>query len=454
MNLNNKKVLVIGLAKTGISAVKILSKYGAKVVVSDSKTKDELKKELGELNQIKNLEYNLGGEKLNLENIDLAVVSPGVPLDIQIIKNLNENNIKVIGEVELAYNIAKEKNIDFIGITGTNGKTTTTSMTGEIFKAAGFETYVVGNIGNPAIEAADLAKENAVFVIELSSFQLESIDKFKAYASSVLNLSEDHLNRHHTMENYINAKARIFENQDKSSNCILNYDDIETRKLSKNCSANILYFSRKNKVDGIYVDKSNNIIINIKNKEVLMNISELSLPGGHNAENAMAAAMLAYSYGIELSIIKKVLSTFKAVEHRLEYVETIDEVKYVNDSKGTNPDSSIKAVQSYEEPIVLIAGGYDKGSDFEEFLTIAKQNVKALVLIGQTAEFIKEEALKLGFTDIQIVENMKEAVSVCNKKANKGEVVLLSPACASWGMYKNYEIRGCDFKTEVFKLKK
>ena len=450
MELKGKKVLLVGLAKTGISTIKCLAKYGADITVNDIKTEDQLEEIIAEIKDIDGIKYILGHHPENISDIDMVVVSPGVPLDLPFIKKVIEENKELIGEVELAYQLAKKPY--FVGITGTNGKTTTTSLTGEIFEKAGKETYVVGNIGNPVIDAVQAANEGASFVTELSSFQLESIKDFRPSVSAVLNITEDHMNRHHTMENYIDAKARVFMNQDKENFCVLNYDDELTRALAEKCNANVVFFSRLEKLEkGVYVENGD-IIIDINEKINLMKVCELSLPGGHNLENCMAAAAMAYVSGIDIEVIREVLKTFKAVEHRLEFVKEVEGVKYVNDSKGTNPDSTIKAVQAYENPIILIVGGYDKGSTYDELLEIAKKNVKTLVLLGQTADKIEEAARRIGFTDIHRVEDMKEAVKTCHDIAKEGDIVLLSPACASWGMYKNFEVRGKDFKDNVNSL--
>ena len=450
MELKGKKVLLVGLAKTGISTIKCLAKYGADITVNDIKTEDQLEEIIAEIKDIDGIKYILGHHPENISDIDMVVVSPGVPLDLPFIKKVIEENKELIGEVELAYELANKPY--FVGITGTNGKTTTTSLTGEIFEKAGKETYVVGNIGNPVIDAVQAANEGASFVTELSSFQLESIKDFRPSVSAVLNITEDHMNRHHTMENYIDAKARVFMNQDKNDFCVLNYDDELTRALAEKCNANVVFFSRLEKLEkGVYVENGD-IIIDINEKINLMKVCELSLPGGHNLENCMAAAAMAYVSGIDIEVIREVLKTFKAVEHRLEFVKEVEGVKYVNDSKGTNPDSTIKAVQAYENPIILIAGGYDKGSTYDELLEIAKKNVKTLVLLGQTADKIEEAARRIGFTDIYRVEDMKEAVKTCHDIAKEGDIVLLSPACASWGMYKNFEVRGKDFKDNVNSL--
>lgn len=452
MNLKNKKVLLVGLAKTGVSTIKHLNRLGAKVVVNDIKDKDKLKDILDELSDLNNVEYILGYHPENVDDVDITVVSPGVPLDLPFILKLKSKNIEIIGEVELAYRLSQ--NPIFIGITGTNGKTTTTSLVGEIFKKASRDTYIVGNIGNPVIDTVGIANENSVLVTELSSFQLESIDKFKPHVSAILNFTEDHLNRHHTMKAYIEAKARIFENQDSKDFCILNYDDEDVRSLSDSVKAKKIFFSRKKSLEyGIYLDEKKNIIINIGEKITLLNKDELSLPGNHNLENCMAAAAIAYVSNIDIDVIRKVLKTFAGVEHRQEFVRNLNGIMFVNDSKATNPDSSIKAVQSYNRPIVLIAGGMDKQSSFDEFLDIAKENVYALVLLGETAQKIKECAQNKGFDNITIVKDMKEAVNASYQIAKDGDVVLLSPACASWDMYKSFEVRGIDFKDNVNNLR-
>lgn len=452
MDLNNKTVLLVGLAKTGVSTIKKLDKLGAKIIVNDIKSKDQLKYIIKQIENLDSVEYILGHHLEDISNIDLTIVSPGVPLDLPFIKKLQSENINIIGEVELAYKLSK--NPTFVGITGTNGKTTTTSLVGEIFKKASKDSYIVGNIGNPVIDTVDLTDENSFLITELSSFQLESIEDFKPRVSTIINITEDHLNRHHTMENYINAKANIFKNQDANDFCILNYDDEIVRELGNKTNAKVLYFSQKEKVSqGAYLDDNNNIIIKINDKEIkLLNKDELSLPGNHNLENCMAAILMSYVLGIDLEIIKDTLKTFKSVEHRLEFVTDKDGIMFVNDSKGTNPDSTIKAITSYDKPIVLIAGGKDKQSDFTEMISYATKNVKALVLLGETADKIEQTAKLQGMNNIFRVSDMKEAVKTAYKLAQSGDVVLLSPACASWDMYPNFEARGLDFKENIYNL--
>lgn len=452
MNLKSKKILLIGLAKTGVSTIKYLDKLGAKIILNDIKDKNELKNILNEISDLKNVEYILGYHPENIDDIDMVIVSPGVPLDLPFILKIKEKNIELIGEVELAYRLSN--NPIFIGITGTNGKTTTTSLVGEIFKTAKFDTYTVGNIGNPVIDTVDITDENSVLVTELSSFQLESIDKFKPKVSAILNFTEDHMNRHHTMENYISAKSNIFKNQDEKDFCILNYDDEMVRELEDKIKAKVIFFSRKKELkEGIYLDKDDNIVINIDKKITLLNKKELSLPGNHNLENAMAAIAISYVLNVDLEVIKNILKSFASVSHRQEFVRDINNITFINDSKGTNPDSTIKAIESYNRPIVLIAGGKDKGSKFDELLDIAKNKVRALVLMGETSHIIEKCAREKGFKHIYIVNDMKEAVKTSYDIAIKDDIVLLSPACASWDMYKSFEVRGDDFKNNVNNLK-
>lgn len=452
MDLNNKTVLLVGLAKTGVSTIKKLDKLGSKIIVNDIKSKDQLKDIIKQIENLDSVKYILGHHLEDISNIDLTIVSPGVPLDLPFIKKLQSENINIIGEVELAYKLSK--NPTFVGITGTNGKTTTTSLVGEIFKKSSKDSYIVGNIGNPVIDTVDLTDENSFLITELSSFQLESIEDFKPRVSTIINITEDHLNRHHTMENYINAKANIFKNQDANDFCILNYDDEIVRELGNKTNAKVLYFSQKEKVSqGAYLDDNNNIVIKVNDKEIkLLNKDELSLPGNHNLENCMAAILMSYVLGIDLEIIKDTLKTFKSVEHRLEFVTDKDGIMFVNDSKGTNPDSTIKAITSYDKPIVLIAGGKDKQSDFTEMISYATKNVKAIVLLGETADKIEQTAKLQGMNNIFRVSDMKEAVKTAYKLAQSGDVVLLSPACASWDMYPNFEARGLDFKENIYNL--
>ena len=449
MKLEGKRVLLIGLAKTGISTIKFLSGKGAKITVNDIKSKDQVEDILEELAEL-DVEYILGSHPDEIEGIELVVMSPGVPVDIPIVENLRSKGTEVISEIELAYRFSRAP---FVGITGTNGKTTTTSLVGEMFKLSKRETFVVGNIGRPAIEVVDEADESSVLVTELSSFQLESIVDFRPRVSAVLNITPDHLNRHKTMENYTDAKANIFKNQRDGDYTVLNYDCPETRKLGGLCKSKVVFFSRNEKIDGgVYVD-GGNIVSEIEGApKKLACIEEIRIPGAHNLENALAAVAVALCMGMDESLIVKALKNFEGVEHRLEFVRTVGGVDYVNDSKGTNPDASIKAVEAYDRPLVLIAGGMDKGSEFDEFILSFEGKVKELVLLGETAQKIRKTANEKGFNNCHDVNNMHEAVEKASSLAKEGDIVLLSPACASWDMYPSYEIRGMDFKQEVGKL--
>lgn len=472
----NKKIMIVGMARTGIASAKYLIDQGSHVILNDAKDEDFLADVIEPFKSEKNVEFIFGRvpTKEEIDFIDMMVLSPGVSRELDFVNYALEKGIDCIGEIELAYIASNAKNTDFIGITGTNGKTTTTSIIGEIISSHGVNTYVVGNIGNPVIDVVrNIRDERACLVTELSSFQLESIEKFRPHICTVLNLTPDHLNRHHTMENYARAKMNIFKNQEDEDVCVLNFDDEYTRDMALKCRAKILMFSRRSSrvdiieyfktkgysksenIQTITLDDVNNIVYTNENISiVIMNSSELSLPGGHNLENAMSAIGVSLSYGVNIETITKVLKTFKAVEHRLEYVDTINGVDYINDSKGTNPDSTIKAVTSYTNPIVLIAGGYDKQSSFDELFEIGKDNIKTVIALGQTAEKIKESAISKGIETIYMVETMKDAVIKAYEISKKGDIVLLSPACASWGMYNNYEERGIDFKNSVASLKK
>ncbi len=449
MDLRDKKVLLVGLARTGISTVKKLNNMGAEIIVNDLKEEDKLKDIINDLKGY-NVKYILGKHIEDVANIHLAIVSPGVPLDLPFIQKLKESKVEVIGEIELSYRLTKGV---FIGITGTNGKTTTTTLVGEIFKGAQKDTYVVGNIGNPVIEVVDQSDKNTILVTELSSFQLESTKYFRPKVSAILNITPDHLNRHKTMENYINAKAKIFENQEKKDFIVLNYDCLKTRMLSSRCKGKVVFFSRTRILEeGIFLH-GENIVVKFKNIDtILMDKKEIKIPGNHNLENALAAIAMGIALDIDLKIIKEVLSVFNGVEHRLEFVRKIKEVSFVNDSKGTNPDASIKAIEAYEDPIILIAGGMDKKSDFTEFVQSFHGKVKEMVLLGETSEIIEKTAQKGGFTNCHRVDNMKEAVQKAYSLSKPGYIVLLSPACASWDMYESYEVRGADFKNNVLSL--
>ena len=450
MEVTGKKVLVFGSGISGIGAVKLLEDHGAEVILYDGNDKLDkvaMKEQLGD--GVK-AEIILGEfpEKL-IDTLDIAVLSPGVPTDLPVVNAMRDKKVAVIGEVELAYAFGKG---DVLAITGTNGKTTTTTLLGEIMKAYKEHTYVVGNIGNPYTVAARQMEEDAVAVAEMSSFQLESIVTFRPKVSAILNFTPDHLNRHHTMEAYVNAKKNIAKNQTAEDYCILNYEDERTREFGEHIDAQVIYFSSRQKLEkGIYLDNGNMIYKNPE--EVLVcNVDELQLLGMHNYENYMAAVAMAAVYGVPMDIIRNVIRAFKGVEHRIEYVTEKNGVVYYNDSKGTNPDAAIKGIQAMNRRTVLLGGGYDKGSEFTEWINAFDGKVKKLILIGATKEKIAADAEKCGFHDYVFADTFEEAVLLAAKTAESGEAVLLSPACASWGMFPNYEVRGDEFKRIVNSL--
>jgi len=378
------------------------------------------------------------------------VISPGIDLETDFVQVLKENNIPIWSEIELGFKYAKG---GLIAITGTNGKTTTTSLVGEIMSKFAKSSFTVGNIGIPYTDIADKTDEDSVTVLETSSFQLETIIDFRPNISAILNITPDHLNRHHTMENYIKVKEDISKNQTEDDFCILNYEDEALREFADRVKAEVVFFSSKRKLEnGFYLDKD--IIMQSKDgvaKEIL-DTKKLNILGRHNYENVMAAIAISSSYGVPIDSIVNSCYAFHAVEHRIEFVKEVNGVRYYNDSKGTNPDAAIQAVLAMPAATYIIAGGYDKGSEYDEWIESFGTKVKKLVLMGATAGKIEECAKKHGFNDIVTVDSMQEAVKICANEAKTGEYVLLSPACASWGMFKNYEERGRIFKDCVREL--
>lgn len=449
MKLEGKRVLVFGAGISGIGAADLLCKVGACPVIYDGNDKQDPEAIKARLEQPENVDIILG--ELSEEarkTLDLVVMSPGVPTDLSIVKTLRTQGLPIWGEVELAYQMGKGK---VLAITGTNGKTTTTAMLGKIMSDYLDSVYVVGNIGTPYTSVALDTKEETVTVAEISSFQLETIQDFQPAVSAILNITEDHLNRHHTMEEYIRVKELIVKNQKPENFCILNYEDPVLREFGKNIVPKTVYFSSVRKLDeGIYLD-GDLIVLKLEGKEIpFVHTGELKLLGQHNFENVMAAVAMAYCAGVSVESICKSICEFTAVEHRIEYVTEKNGVVYYNDSKGTNPDAAIKGIQAMNRPTLLIGGGYDKGSSYDEWLNAFDGKVRCLVLIGQTKDKIKEAAERLGVCScIILCENLREAVDICAQKAEPGDAVLLSPACASWGQFDNYEQRGDMFKEYV-----
>lgn len=453
MEWNKKKVMVAGSGKSGIGAADLLKKLGATVIIYDGNEKLNKEDVLAKLSDSKDVEVILGElEDSVIDNIDLMILSPGIAIDAPFVNKVREKGVPIWGEIELAYVVAKGK---LAAITGTNGKTTTTALTGEILAAYYSHVDVVGNIGNPYTTTAFDTDEDSVTVAEISSFQLETIHTFKPDVSAVLNITPDHLNRHHTMECYTNVKMSITKNQDSNQPVILNYEDEILREYAPKLNNRIVWFSSKRKLDkGIFLDGKNIIYKDDNEEKIITTTEDTNLVGIHNIENIMAAIGISINMGVPANIIKEAIRKFKAVPHRIEYVDTVDDVIYYNDSKGTNTDASIKAIQAMSRPTVLIAGGYDKKVSFDDFAKELKGKVKCLVLLGQTAQQIADTVKKYGFDNIIFTQSLEEAVEECRKAANPGDAVLLSPACASWGMFDNYEQRGDMFKELVYNMKK
>lgn len=452
MNGKEKRYLVAGTGKSGAAAAGLLKKQQMDVTLYDGNENLDIQGFYEKNPELKDVKILLG-ELLEeeMKGFDILVLSPGIPTDIPMVLTMKKLGITVWGEVELAYAFSKGR---ILAITGTNGKTTTTSLLGEIMKSSFADVKVVGNIGIPYTSVALSTREDTVTVAEISSFQLETIENFAPKVTAILNITPDHLNRHHTMENYTAIKESITKNQGKDGICVLNYEDEVLREFGESLPLKVIYFSSKRELEeGLYY-KDECIYLAQEGKVTkILSVSELNLLGRHNYENVMAATAMALGFGVELSKIKEVLCNFQAVEHRIEYVTEKRGVKFYNDSKGTNPDAAIQGIRAMVRPTFLIGGGYDKQSSYGEWIDAFEGKVRELVLIGQTKEAIAKTAREHGFTNITMADTLKEAVEICYAHAKDGDAVLLSPACASWGMFTDYEERGRIFKEIVNSLK-
>jgi len=458
MELNGKRVLVVGLGKSGVASALFLKKHGARVSVSDTKSGDELRNEIPTLLD-HGITVETGGHgERTFRGQDLIVVSPGVPVDAPPLVQARSLGESVIGEIELAAQFLPGP---IVAITGSNGKTTTTTLAGEIMTAGGLSTLVGGNIGTPAISFAECARPETVIVLEVSSFQLETIQTFRPKIAVVLNVTPDHLDRHRTFEIYVDAKARIFENQQASDFAVLNADDPTCVAMAGRTKAQVFWFSRQKEVQqGAWV-RDGNIVFRgpgskseTSQKEILQ-VSEISLKGAHNLENVLAAVCAGALMGCAPDKIRQAVHDFKAVEHRLEFVATINGVGYYNDSKATNVDATIKALESFPANIHLILGGKDKGSDYSVLNDLLRQRVKRVYTIGAAAAKIESQIIsqKNGGPELLHAETLENAVRKAHSLAQPGDVVLLAPACASFDQFKNYEHRGQVFKEIVLSLR-
>ena len=453
MDLRQKKVLIFGTGKSGIAAAELLEKQeGVKLVLFEGSEKAEAEALRKKSEFFSRVELYIGELPPDvIETLYVAVLSPGVPVDLPIVEQLRDAGVRIIGEIELAYQLSKGR---IAAITGTNGKTTTTSLVGEIMKKQYPDVQVVGNIGIPYTSVAADTTEETVVVAEISSFQLETTVDFAPEVSAILNITPDHLNRHHTMENYIRAKEDITKNQTNDQVCVLNYEDEVLRSFGEQAKQRVLFFSsRQHVTQGCYLDGKEIFYTDDGGTQKVIHTDELNILGVHNYENVMAAVAIAVSMGVPMDKIREALREFQAVEHRIEFVTEKRGIRFYNDSKATNPDAAIKGIQSMNRPTLLIGGGYDKQSEYDEWIDSFEGKVKKLVLIGATAEKIAACAQKHGFEAYLFADSLEEAVTRCYELAEDGDAVLLSPACASFDMFQSYEERGRVFKSLVNGLK-
>lgn len=446
----DRQVVVLGLAKSGVAVAKLLHRFGAHVTVNDKKPREQAAG-AEELEALIRVITGSHPDDLIHDAVALVVKNPGIPYEAAPIQQALAKGIPVVTEVEVASWLLQAP---VIGITGSNGKTTTTTLVGLILQEAGLQPIVAGNIGTPLCEIALHAQTDQWIVAELSSFQLMGTRAFRPRIGALLNIYPAHLDYHHTMDEYVAAKAKLFANQKQDDYAILPFDQPETLAQVEPVNGRAYYFSRGSEVPrGVCVRAGNIVFIDENNEELIMERSELSLPGEHNLENALAAILICKLAGADAASMRKVLTTFHGVEHRLERVLDIDGVRYYNDSKATNPQAATKSIETFSEPIVLIAGGLDRGTDFKELVPILKRNVKALVAIGQTADILLERAREAGISLTAQADTVDRAVEIAAQYASSGDVVLLSPACASWDMFPSFEVRGSIFKDAVHRLK-
>ena len=450
INIRGKNVTVFGLGQSGIACAKKLVELGANVTATEKRTEDELDKNNVSMLRDLGVKLELGGHTSgSTEKSSLIVMSPGIHIDIPVIKDAKSRGVPVISEIELAFNFIKKP---IIAVTGTNGKTTTVSLISEMLKSSGKRTVAAGNIGNPLISIDD--KNLDIIVLEVSSYQLETIATFKPWISILLNITEDHMERHKSMDEYAKAKSRIFENQDSGGFTIYNADDRYIQSVINNSKAKLIPFSLKQELEyGLFL-RDNGLIAKLSSEEIeVCKKDEMKLIGGHNIENALASVAAGLISGINLQSIKKTLSNFEGLEHRIEHVKTLSGVDFYNDSKGTNPDSTIAALKTLGSNIVLIAGGKDKGVDISHLVAEIKKTSRITILIGEAKKRFHDALTSQGFNNVLSASSLQDAVKTAFEKAKKGDKVLLSPACSSFDMFRNFEERGALFKDTVMALK-
>lgn len=452
-NIKDKRVLVVGMGKSGLAATQAMIKLGAKVTIQESRERANVDGQILNFLESQKVKCYFHQIPEHVADFDMIILSPGVNPELEFIQEAAREGAEIVGELEIAYRIASGT---FVAITGTNGKTTTTTLVGKIFENSKRKTHVVGNIGVAVISKSMEADEDDWLVTETSSFQLQTTKYFKPVVSAMLNLTPDHLNRHHTMEEYGRAKAKIFANQDERGYCVVNYDDKFCYSFTEGCKAKVVPFSRLEELEFGAFLKGDMLVIRNEAGEVieLCSRKDLKIIGDHNVENALAAAAICYFAGIDAAVITETLLEFGGVEHRIEYCGTIDGVRYYNDSKGTNVDAAVIALKAIKENIILIAGGDGKGQEFDELIKNFDGRVKHMVLLGRDGKVIAETADKYGFKNYSYAKNMEECVKQAAGIAQPGDTVLLSPACASWDMYDNFEQRGDHFKMSVERLER
>jgi len=442
LELADKRVLVVGLGKSGQAAALALIRHGALVEICDAKPLDNFERDMVSNLLKQGAKIHAGGyPQIDPHHYDMLVASPGISLEIEPFRQAFMYNIPVIGEVELAYQI-KSPLLTVLAVTGTNGKTTTTALLEHILQSDGRRATAGGNIGTPLTHLVEDMSEG-VIVVEMSSFQLETIREFHPRVSGMLNITPDHLDRHKNMQAYTAAKARIFENQDSTDHALFNYDDEVVRELAATCPAQVWFFSQEQRLNqGVFLCDGEIMVAHEGMVFPICKQDEVLLRGRHNMENILCATGMAFCYGIEPKVIGSALKTFHGVRHRMEEAANIDGVLYINDSKATNPDSVMKALDAFQQPIILIAGGRNKGSRFDQLALLIKKKAKALILLGEARQEIRRAVMDVDFQNIYEVDTLEAAVKQARQLARSGDVVLLSPACASWDMFQNYEQRG------------